>query len=45
VADDEPAPVAAPLDGDLQRLIWEAEDTAEYEDDIDDREFFMRGCW
>lgn len=32
-------------DGELQRLIDEAADTEEYEDDMLDREFWARGGW
>jgi hypothetical protein len=38
-------PNEPPTDGELARLIWEAEEADEYEDDIEDREFFMRGAW
>ena len=32
-------------DGTLQEMIDSGEDTAEYEDDIADREFWSRGQW
>jgi hypothetical protein len=32
-------------DGELQRMIWEAEEAAEYEDDIEDRAIWRRGGW
>lgn len=42
-----PLPVKeqAPVDGELQRLIWEAEETEDYENDMLDREFWSRGQW
>lgn len=33
------------MDGELQRLIEEAEQTRELEDDMADREFWSRGQW
>jgi hypothetical protein len=36
---------AQPADGELQRLIDEAADTAEYEEEMLDRLFFSRGEW
>jgi hypothetical protein len=40
-----PLDESEPVDGDLQRTIWEAEETEDYENWMDDVEWMRRGQW